>query len=85
MTEPELLETNGDFGEPILECLYQRASDSTTISLHVRTDFGWLLVLRPTEALATQIQLALSTGAEALAYRVDSEVGIIIRVFRKSA
>ena len=81
MSEPELQEAaTQDAGEPVVECLFQRASDAIILSLFVRTAGGWLAIDRPTEALAGQIQLALaSTGAEVRAYRAGPAVGIIIR------
>lgn len=72
-----------DAGDLIEECLFQRASDGVTLSLHVRTSSGWLMLDRPTEALAGQIQQALADPkAEARAYRVANAVGVIIRTRR---
>ena len=83
-SDPELREeAASDAGEPVLECLFQRASDATTLSLHVRTASGWLIVDRPTEALAGQLQQALgSAGSEARAYRAGPAVGLIVRASR---
>ena len=84
VADPELREAAAwEAGEPVLECLFQRASDAATLSLHVRTAGGWLLVDRPTEALAGQLQQALgSAGSDARAYRVGSAVGLIVRARR---
>jgi hypothetical protein len=69
-----------DAGEQVLECLFQRASDATTLSLSVRTSGGWLLVERPTEALAgLVVQSLASPEAEVRAYRVGPAVGLIVR------
>ena len=83
MTEPELREVAWDAGESVVECLFQRASDAATLSLHVRTAGGWLLIQSPTEALAGQVQQAIaSVGAEVRAYRVGAAVGLLIRARR---
>jgi hypothetical protein len=84
LNDPSPFEIAGwDAGELILECLFQRASDGVSLGLHVRTSFGWLLVGNPTEALAGQIQQALADPcAQARAYLVAGQVGIIIRTVR---
>lgn len=83
-SEPDLQESAAwDAGEPVVECLFQRASDAATLSLHVRTASEWLIVDRPTEALAGQLQQALnSAGSEARAYRVGSAWGLLVRARR---
>ena len=81
---PELQEAAvWDAGQPVIECLFQRASDDATLSLHVRTASEWLSVDRPTEALAGMLHQALgSAGSEARAYRVGPAVGVIVRARR---
>lgn len=83
LADPQLPEAAWDAGQPVIECLFQRAADGVTLSLHVRTAGGWLPVDRPTEGLAGQLLQALgAAGAEARAYRVGSAVGLIVRARR---
>lgn len=84
MADPELQESAAwDAGQPVLECLVQRASDAAALALHVRTASGWLLVAHPTESLVGLLQSALgSPGSEARAYQVGSAAGLIVRTRR---
>lgn len=82
--DPATMEVaNWDAGEPIVEVLFQRASDSATLSLNVRTSLGWLMVGNPSEAIAGDLQQAMADPcACARAYIVSGNVGIIIRTKR---
>lgn len=80
------LEATEDVGFPVVECLFTRASDSTTVSLYVRTvDGNWLMLNNPSPELAAVIQRGVSDpNTQVRAYRVGNEVGVIVRCFQPS-
>jgi len=82
-TIPEFTESK-IAGLPVVECLFTRASDATTLSLHIRTsDGGWSMLKLPSAELAAAIQRGLSDPhSETQAYRVEGETGLSIRTWR---